>query len=246
MNPELKKPIIALSALFIIAIIVSVAWLIIDSIIKREDTIQIANLGDCSEQIADYVKDNVQSSLYAYINKANEYNQKPSNTSYDATFRAGTCRSEPYQNSAGESMVTTAIVDIPEAQQSWHLKYNWVTQGTEGVDSGPVTLTCLPENQLIYPPFNCDQIFNQLFPQPPDPLAKILPYTDQQRVGGINYRIEARLAEDGLTIVSINIAFNSCTQVAQDYYKPLALAKLEELSPGSTTKYPITYSTPCP
>lgn len=147
------------------------------------NTAVIENLSSCSKNFNSKLVDLMNNSIYRYIKIANDYNAVESTETYTAVLREGTCR-EINETSGQSIRATEAIIDIEGAKQSWNIYYEWygedASEDTLQTDlSGVATLTCLPEDQLIYDAFNCEKaITNHTYgTDVVDPILPYVPYT---------------------------------------------------------------------
>jgi len=195
MNDQGRKKILIAIAIWVILIVVIVIVAVVERSRVADDTVKITNLNDCSANIHHDMRDIIFQTVFAYVRAANDYNGQTTSASYRAEIRDGSCQ----QISQGDNgFSTTAVVDIPEAQQSWRVQYFWITNNTEWFDLGDVVLSCLPETELIYGDFNCKSVpfvtRNQT-----DPILAFLPYSQ------INYDIRLGATTDGKTNLDVRI-----------------------------------------
>lgn len=146
-----------------------------------ENSVVISNLGSCAKNINPQVTANLNQQIYSYVKSANDYNQVASKASYKAVVREGSCRQVDTNTSANNTVISSsAILDIPDAKQSWNIKWAWVPKSqTLATDIGSATAECLPANELIYGDFHCISVLSLLQYGTPyyDPILKYVPYS---------------------------------------------------------------------
>lgn len=171
--------------LFIMAIIGIVT--IVNQINDRnkKDAIYISNLSSCSQNMQKPLEESMRTNMYNQIKAANDYNKKETLPRYESVIRDGSCTetdltSNSINGKESKSKETVAILDIPEAQQSWKITYHWVKDGEPILtDLGTiVTPTCLAKEELVYGDFNCEKILSlaQYGTDKYDPILQYMPY----------------------------------------------------------------------
>ena len=177
--------VIGIIAVVIIATTV-VLFLVSNSNNTKEKSISITNLESCSKNMQVTLQESMQFNLYRTIKGANDYNKKASLPQYSATLREGTCTEHDIAGVDGVEKIkeSTAIVDIPEAKQSWFITYHWMPDGRPiQSDLGTIVIpTCLKEDKLIYGTFNCEQYIS-LITYGTNNVDPILPYVPYQGAG---------------------------------------------------------------
>lgn len=147
----------------------------------------ISGLGDCSEGIqSDRVK-SLGGDLYDYVSQANTFNKVESLPTYEAVVRENGCeglRSNFTKDYGGDQVrvyTSDVLVDVPEAKQSWLVKYDWMPDSSKRIDLGTLTAKCPSSDKLLYGNFNCDKVLNlQKYGTPDyDPILDEVPYQGQ-------------------------------------------------------------------
>jgi len=183
-----RKQLIALIVvifLILVGVVVIVAYLQAVNDRNKPDTVYIENLSTCSPGMQKGIEESLRTNMYDSIKAANDYNKKDSLKNYSASIREGSCKEETQEvtefGAITQLKVTTAILDIPDAQQSWEISYNWLPNGKKiTVDLGTViTPRCLEEKDLIYGDFNCKKVLNitEHGTDNVDPILNYIPYT---------------------------------------------------------------------
>lgn len=186
MDTRQKRIIIIFVLLFfVISLLLIIFGVINSNRSSTEDKVSITNLSGCSEDMQQAVKDSMQTNLYKTIQFANEYNKKESLPTYTATIRDGSCTQKDVSTSGidGETTIkeSEAIIDIPDAKQSWLVTYHWVPEGQKvTTDLGTIIIpSCLSVDKLIYGDFNCENIMSlqKYGTDKADPILQYMPYT---------------------------------------------------------------------
>lgn len=104
------------------------------------------------------MQDAIQGAIYPNVRLANDYNAKPTAAQYAMSIRDGSCQ----QSDSGRGTSTAnAIIDVPDAGQSWQLRFSWIDEGSKLVgNAGDPQVSCLPASQLKYGDFNCQNVLN--------------------------------------------------------------------------------------
>jgi hypothetical protein len=180
------KRIIFFIVTFLLLIIVVISVLVLmQSNNKSTPQVQITNLDSCSENMKVSLEDLMNTTVYRYIEAANNHNNEETARDYSAEIREGSCQEDTIQtkgtNGSFDIKETTVILDIPDAKQSWEMIYHWQTENEErGTDLGTVaTLNCLPIEKLKYGDFNCDSVVSLMKygTAKSDPILQYMPYT---------------------------------------------------------------------
>lgn len=143
-----------------------------------EGRVTISNLGDCSPHINSVVASQISTTMYMFVERANDYNQRHNEAGYTGIFRDGSCHTET-TNETKKIFRTTAILDIPEAKQSWDVGYSWTSaKGTPQIDLGTIEPTCLSASKLRYGDFKCQSVTSLIMygTDKYDPILKYVPY----------------------------------------------------------------------
>lgn len=151
---------------------------------SKSNAVYISNLDSCSKNMQKELKDSMRTNMYTTIKAANDYNKKETPPTYEAVIREGTCEESSYTTSDMGTQTsvkkTTAILDIPDAQQSWNIEYHWMPNGDPiTTDLGEViTPSCLEKDKLIYGEFNCEKVMTLRMygTDKPDPILRYMPY----------------------------------------------------------------------
>lgn len=180
-----KSIIIGSVAVFVIVIVAAIITAVVSNTAdrNRENSVYISNLESCSKNMQKGLQESMRTNMYTTIKSANEYNNKSSLPVYTATLREGSCEEEDIPALEGDGTIkeSKAIIDIPEAQQSWAITYHWLPNGEEITsDLGTIVKpSCLEKSQLIYGDFNCEKIISlaEYGTDKPDPILPYMPYT---------------------------------------------------------------------
>lgn len=151
----------------------------------KPNTVFFSNLDSCSKNMQPVIQDSMRTVMYDIIVAANNYNKKESLPNYSAEIREGSCNEteEEVSEAGGVTTlkITSAILDIEAAQQSWRVEYNWLPGGTEiKVDLGTIIVpSCLDKEDLIYNDFNCEKVLSlqQYGTDKVDPILEYMPYS---------------------------------------------------------------------
>lgn len=190
-NEEQRKArntLIAIGVGFVLLIIGAIVWSVYSNRddTTRSDRVYIGNLENCSQHMQKEILDMMRTNMYQVIKRANDYNKKDTLPRYDAEIRKDSCTEKEIAAVSGSDKRATinessAILDIPEAKQSWQILYHWVPDGKKAdSDLGTVVnATCLPVSQLIYGDFNCEKIMSlqKYGTDKVDPILQYMPYT---------------------------------------------------------------------
>jgi len=179
MNTDGHRKIFVAVAFWVILSVAVLAIAIIELNRVDDNTVKITNLDRCSTNIHKDIRKAIFDAVFFYVAAANDHNGRETSRYYRAEIRDGSCQ-QTVQND--EVYNTTAIVDIPEAEQSWRIQYFWITNSVIWVDLGDITLSCLSADELIFGDFDCRNIpfagRNTV-----DPILSFLPYSQ------INYDV---------------------------------------------------------
>lgn len=152
------------TAVFLLLI---VGLIVIQWLANRDERAStITNLDSCSRNINDSIKKNINRDLYSYIKSSNDFNGLDSQEKYSSAIRGGTCKT--VLSGAGEPHnKTSAIVDIPDAKQSWKISFVWVdSKNNQYASIGSLLPTsggqvaCVSESELRYGDFRCAEVLN--------------------------------------------------------------------------------------
>lgn len=173
--PLIKRRLMVAGVLFILFVVIITIIYLIPSRVSG-----ITNLESCSPNISTSIKEMINNTLYYFIKDANEHNGLATQDSYTSTIREGSCEQTDY----GDFSRANMIVDVPGAQQSWRVEYDWIENGVDWFDTGDIAFSCLDEEDLIYGDFDCKNMTVFLSGQaytlsPIFPIEKFLPYIDR-------------------------------------------------------------------
>lgn len=178
MNTRFGKKGIWIAIIMVVALVAATVLLI-----ARQGTpnrrIVITNLNSCAPNINKLIASQVSTNAYAFVERANKYNNHQNLPSYTAEIRNGTCHTITKNNSTGISR-TTAVLDVPEAKQSWKVTFSWTAEpGTPQIDIGTIEPTCLPSSQLRYGEFKCINVLSLINygTDKYDPILQYVPYS---------------------------------------------------------------------
>lgn len=183
-----RKQLIAILAiifLLLVGVVIVIAYIQAVNDKNKPNAVYIANLSACSPGMQKSIEDSLRTNMYDSIKAANDYNKKDTLKNYSASIREGSCKEETQEitefGATTNLKITTAILDIPDAQQSWGITYNWLPNGKEvRVDLGDViTPYCLEEKDLIYGTFNCEKVLSLVEhgTDKVDPILSYVPYS---------------------------------------------------------------------
>lgn len=119
---------------------------------KKDEFLRINNFNDYYYHVPEKTKKTVFSTLYNTVLK-NSSNHIPHN---GAAIRD----SEPYlyaYNNDYTGYYGEFIVDIPEIQQSYLVKFTFNEDPDSFMGGFASLVYCLPEDKMIYPDFNCKE-----------------------------------------------------------------------------------------
>lgn len=143
-----------------------------------EGQVDIVNLSDCAPDINSVIYSQIRTNMYVYVERGNDYNQRQNLPGYTAEIRQGSCNTET-TNSADGIFRSNAVLDIPEARQSWAITFSWTSaKGNPKIDLGTVEPECLPASQLRYGDFKCQNVLSLVNygTDKYDPILKHMPY----------------------------------------------------------------------
>ncbi len=160
----------------------------------KSGIVNIQGLAQCSKDIHNNVKDDIETKTYSLVKSANDYNKLKTSDGYKATIRGGSCKQEQTNQSTDSSGVhhtvntSSIVIDIQSAKQSWKITYDWVTQSGSlaNIDLGTIKPECLPVDQLKYGDFKCENIMSlaKYGTDKSDPILPYMPYD------GAGFRLE--------------------------------------------------------
>ena len=177
-----RKRITIIAAAFgLITIVIFIIYIITQaSAPPRQFIVEIDGLADCAQDIRDETLYSAFGSMYNSVVAANERNDEASEEFYSGAVRNGTCRRERINGVMQEFWSVTAIVDIPDAGQSWDISFGYIERRVREIREpiGPFQASCLPLNQLIFGDFNCFvPIQGEVDTTQIDPIFEYLPYS---------------------------------------------------------------------
>lgn len=225
-----KKQIIITIFIIITIIIIFTFYFIFRPI--QSNIINISNLNECGDNIHNTISQNITASAYNTVKLAHNFNNQPSLNHYSGLIREGSCSTTTEDNIGHTSM---AILDIPDAKQSWQIEFFWIknNQPTESLDFGAIKYTCITEDQMIYPDFNCDKIIAERDREindniiNKDPIFNILPYST------LNYTIRFASVDEkdkitlNITISISNVEYKEDPEKYVNLYKNSAIDYLK-------------------
>jgi hypothetical protein len=178
---------LALIAALILAIVGFIVFITSNSK-PDSNLVFIEGLGDCSEGINDTRVTALEGDMYGYVSLANKVNKVKTAPTYDGTVRKDGCGdttsklTKDYDGKQLRVYSSSAVVDIPEAKQSWQVRYDWVKDGGDDkTDLGELRVTCLPADKLTYGDFKCDQALSlkKYGTTNYDPILQYMPYSGE-------------------------------------------------------------------
>jgi len=176
----------------VVAIVAIIAVVVVVNLINaandknKKDAIYISNLSSCSSNMQKSLEDSMRANMYITIQSANEYNKKETLPRYESVIRDGSCTEKDISiggidGKKADIKESVAILDIPEAKQSWTITYHWVENGTPiTTDLGTIVIpSCVPKEKLIYGDFNCEKIMSlaEYGTDKYDAILQYMPYT---------------------------------------------------------------------
>ena len=90
------------------------------------------------------------------------------------------------------------LIDIPSLSQTYQVNYQWSESNDADFDEWGINVSCPTKDQLIYPAFDCQDMFTKMAGSN-DPIMEILPYY------GPRFRITATTADNKVTSVDIKL-----------------------------------------
>lgn len=134
--------------------------------------IRIQNYTQKVKNLPGEMRDSMESSLYNTVVK-NVDSEDTASRVGDAIIRDGS-ESQDY------TQQTTVydgsfIVDMKSIKQSYRIQYIYSDSNTRETGGSPVVVSCLPEDQLIYGPFNCVDLVSSQTTNT-DSIMQYLPY----------------------------------------------------------------------
>ena len=130
-----------------------------DEVVNEQVMINVSNLSELSPRLNQYSTKEIQEDLLLAV----QSNSNLLKRSYTATIRKDSIISHHIRLS--DSDVVSAIIDIPDLEQSYHLFYEFSddTNQSDVEAAEPIffhyahVVTCLTDNdETIYPDFKCD------------------------------------------------------------------------------------------
>jgi hypothetical protein len=176
---------IARVILIAVALVVLLVFFVLRTKPAPDKTVVISGMSQCSSGIDGGVVDHLGLTLYGYVRAANNYNHRATLPYYKAAVRQGSCQQKNHRTITGangrdiEVSTSSAIVDIPDAKQSWGITYDWAKKGdADQTDLGALQPTCLSEDQLRYGSFGCSSVVSIVKYGTPyyDPILQYVPY----------------------------------------------------------------------
>ena len=156
-RPKNKKWLVII---MIVAFLALVVGLIVYSVMKmnaaNDRKVLIDNLAECAPNISESSRTELETSLYGVVVSQNEIGFMKSASSYHAKIREDSCKTKNYSDSG--RVTTTIIIDIPELQYSYKVRFDWISSDAEGskkFDTLAPYVFCLPDDEMIYPDFGC-------------------------------------------------------------------------------------------
>lgn len=203
---------------------------------NTNNEVNISNLASCTKDISQSKTTELQSRLYKIVTAANDHNRVSSSSSYSATIRDSSCKTSV---SAGVD-TTTLIVDIPKAKQSWSISFRWIPTTSRAVaDTGGITPSCVPSDELYYGDFKCNDIVPGLTQAANiDPIFKYIPHStlDYSLTGASNGGQALLTAQLFLTAADQSNADAAATQYKQEVLDYITSVGLDP------SKYTIDYA----
>lgn len=149
------------------------------------NSVHITNLNDCTKGISQAVENEISTEIYTLVGFTNQYNKLDTPPKYSATIRDGTCKEVARGDVAGYTentqlvKTTDIILDIPDAKQSWSLRFDWVSDRKVEVDLGEIIPSCLPTELLRYGDFKCVNVLSlkRYGTDKYDPILPYMPYS---------------------------------------------------------------------
>ena len=130
------------------------------------------------------------------------------------------------------------IVDIAELKQSYQVQYSWYDKKQQNTtDSYEVLVTCLPEDKLIYEPFNCKDIVSE---ENQGVVAYFPYYVADEKKNTLYY---ARVNADNIYVIDA-VAF-SCNKSTTEAYHQKLREYFNTIPEDYLKKYTINYSSIC-
>lgn len=130
--------------------------------INYTEKVKVINIDKCASGIQKETKETVFANLYQYVLYQNELTDRITQPTYEGVVRSDTCFVKDNLN-AKDRIVSTSvdfILDISELEYSYRVKFNYIKPGSdrsEYVDLGSTQVSCLRDEEMIYPGFKCDE-----------------------------------------------------------------------------------------
>ena len=122
------------------------------NLVKRNELLKVDNFSDYYYDVPEKTQNTIFSTLYSTVSK-NSSNHTPHS---GAVIRD----SEPYlytYNNDYTGYYGEFIVDIPEIQQSYLVKFAFNEDPDSFMGGFASLVYCLPEDKMIYPDFDCKE-----------------------------------------------------------------------------------------
>lgn len=197
----------------------------------------VMDFSACSSSISANTQNSLEIQAYHFVKGANTYNSVSTKRGYTGVIRNGSCSTKH-----GDSVDTTSfIVDIAQAKQSWKITFNQLAAGAPPTDLGPITPSCVPENQLLYGNFNCTAALANIVP----PSVKTDPMFDYLPHSTLDYTLTATVDSSNKTILNAQLFLTEADQAdpsaALAQYKQEVVEYIQSvgLNPNS---YTINYT----
>lgn len=192
----------------------------------QENVVIIDNL-DKYTQIPTAQKDEVQKMLYSYVIRQNEINAVESKKTFHGIIRDNSPQTTTLNSNNIDVHSIDFILDIPELKYSYQTQFYWTKElsTSTDIDLGAVKIYCLPEDESIYPNFNCDK--NPLVSIKTDPLLSIdmalskdcwmSPFVSVESQSGYGIDIFYHPNDTDYTNNTIDSSYNKCVESAKKY-----------------------------
>ena len=165
-----KRIVLIGAAAFFILVIISIILAKADSIHNR---VFIKGLENCVANLDGSQKDYIYKSIFTRASEHNGLNGKETKWSYDAEVREGSCGNDTNHFEGSDYARSTFIVDIPDLQYSYRVRYNNTSEKIKNASNSSATpeaiaVYCLEKDEMIYPDFGCEKA--QTTSKEPDPI----------------------------------------------------------------------------
>lgn len=175
-----------------------IIWLIVYGLSQQQenDPVTIKGLDSSVKNLSEESREEILAMLHNTI-QLNVEEGYPVSTIKDITIREGSVVQEEIV--AGRQYSGDFIVDIESIKQSYRIQFSYsLNEGTSFTGGYPVVVNCLPEEELIYGPFNCIDITSREF-EGQDPVLSFTPYNS------LNFEVRSIQNEEG--VVSLFVTF---------------------------------------